>query len=241
VSLGFLLFLSRRSHSDLVATLDGKTVEEDVEERLTQLAGNAAIMATPKHLRTTRLRGNSGSGDGTENDDSGSHAAAFDTEQGSLLPQALTDGKSTVLSITIDKIGFKKVTKFIDTTITVTVFARGGSPIGPPQETPPSNEKDGQHIKFGDIVHIQNSYESLCAANDPAILLEAKHLKSKKGKQSTFAWAFLEMDELSEGEKTLELYEKPADPKRKRIRLLSTKKLFLHVTVGRNEGAEGEY
>ncbi|GLD92060.1 hypothetical protein PINS_up000593 [Pythium insidiosum] len=58
------------------------------------------------------------------------------------------------------------------------------------------------------------------------------HFKPKKRKKSCRCWAMLEMDELLKGGTlALELYQKPMDPKRKRIHLFTVKELYLHVTV----------
>lgn len=83
---------------------------------------------------------------------------------------------------------------------------------------------------------------------DCAIYFEFKHFKAKKNKISTKCFAFLEKDEIKDGALALELYvcprsrsyahkhgpcryQKPVDYTKKKLCLLTEKKLFLHVTL----------
>lgn len=77
--------------------------------------------------------------------------------------------------------------------------------------------KKGMHVHFGYRVHIQTPVRKMKAAN-AAIFFEFKHWKPKKKKVSTRCFCFLEMDELKEGPVALELYRKPTDPKRKKLK-----------------------
>lgn len=65
-----------------------------------------------------------------------------------------------------------------------------------------------------------------------AIFFEFYHYKPKKRKKSCRCWALLEMDEVAKGGvRALELYQKPMDPRRKRINLFTVKELYLHVQL----------
>ena len=68
---------------------------------------------------------------------------------------------------------------------------------------------------------------------DVAIFLEFKHYKPKKKKTSTKAWCFFTLSELDpnldQQRITMEIYAKPTDLSRKRMGLLSVKKLYAHV------------
>lgn len=67
-----------------------------------------------------------------------------------------------------------------------------------------------------------------------AVFFEFYHYKPKKRKKSCRCWAMLEMDEVAtNGALVLELYQKPMDPKRKRINLFTVKELYLHLELTR--------
>jgi Axin interactor dorsalisation-associated protein, C-terminal len=154
--------------------------------------------STPKHLRRKKR-----TRDHSEDSDS---LGSFDVAEveGSLAPQPKARDGSEYLVLTIEKIGLKKSTKFLDSTVSVSVFSGAGSRIEDEQETPPSNDKDGNYVVFRDRVFLQTPIGNL--PNDAAIFFEFKHLKAKKGKKSTRAWAFMEMDETTSGAKLLELW-----------------------------------
>lgn len=64
------------------------------------------------------------------------------------------------------------------------------------------------------------------------MFFEFIHYKAKKRKQSCRCWALLEMDEITKsGPLVLELYQKPMDPKKKRINLFTVKPLYLHMEL----------
>jgi len=68
---------------------------------------------------------------------------------------------------------------------------------------------------------------------DVAIFLEFKHYKPKKKKTSTKAWCFFTLSELDpsldQQRIAMEIYAKPTDLSRRRVGLLSVKKLYAHV------------
>ena len=63
-----------------------------------------------------------------------------------------------------------------------------------------------------------------------ALFFEFKHYKPKKKKVSTRAWAFMELSELKRDEEIiLEIYHKPTDLRKKKLKLHSGKPLYLHL------------
>jgi len=154
---------------------------------------------------------------------------------GNLLPPApLTQG-STQLTIFIEKIGLKDASRYVDPTITVSAVDASGEDIEESQATPiPQKCAEGEkHLVYHCKVHIQTSLETLKKKN-ACIFFEFKHMKRKKkgAYQSTRCWTFMEADEYAQdGQRALELYVKPTDKKRKRIRLFTRKELYLEVEV----------
>mmetsp|Transcript_26637 Transcript_26637/g.44611 ORF Transcript_26637/g.44611 Transcript_26637/m.44611 type:complete len:293 (+) Transcript_26637:172-1050(+) len=158
---------------------------------------------------------------------------ATDFEGGSLLPPVVLQRRGDeALSIFVEKFGFKDATIFIDPFITISVIDRDSELIERQQETPPSNRNKPNYVLLGHTVHIQTPVNRFPSGT--AIVFEMKHFKPKKKKVSTKAWAFMEIDEFrnNHGAKlSLEIYQKPTDFNRKKLKLLSVKPLYLHLEL----------
>ena len=63
------------------------------------------------------------------------------------------------------------------------------------------------------------------------MIFEMVHYKPKKKKNSIRCWCFIEREDLKNGQQQLELYAKPTDTSRKKIKLHTIKPLYLHVDV----------
>ncbi|XP_069115458.1 axin interactor, dorsalization-associated protein-like [Argopecten irradians] len=148
---------------------------------------------------------------------------------GNLLPKPLAVEGMPTLMIRIEKICLKDARQFIDPCITVSVKDSMGINLMAPQETPVAIRRESQQIIFNMDVYIQKWIDSLPSGF--AIFFEFKHYKPKKCAMSVKCWACMEKDEIKEGNAALELYKKPTDYKRKNIRLLTVKPLFLHVKL----------
>ena len=98
-----------------------------------------------------------------------------------------------------------------------------------PQSTPIATRKDSEFVYFDKIsVHLQKPMEYFPVGF--AIFVEFKHYKPAKKKTSLKCFCFLEKDELVDGAPiVLELYKKPLDTKRKKLKLLTSKDQFLHL------------
>ncbi|XP_052058471.1 axin interactor, dorsalization-associated protein-like isoform X1 [Mytilus californianus] len=149
--------------------------------------------------------------------------------KGSLLPKPVSFGGLPMLSIRVEKIGLKDAVSYIDPFITVSVKDASGSDMTAPQDTPIAMNKEGSYLIYNVDVFVQKCIDSLPLGF--AIFFELKHYKPKKKDVSTKCWAFMEKDEIKEGQAALELYKKPTDFKRKKLNLLTVKPLYLHLKL----------
>ncbi|XP_013416811.1 axin interactor, dorsalization-associated protein isoform X1 [Lingula anatina] len=152
--------------------------------------------------------------------------------RGNLLPKPRPMQGQTAVTIRIEKIGIKDASQYIDSYITVSVKDQAGIEKAKTQDTAPATRKEENYIYFGVDVHLQKSLEQL--GQDFAVFFEFKHYKPKKKQVSTKCWAFLEKDEIKDGAAVIELYKKPTDFKRKNIKLLTVKPLYLHLKLSLN-------
>eukprot|EP00771_Trimastix_marina_P001290 gnl/Trimastix_PCT/2351.p1 GENE.gnl/Trimastix_PCT/2351~~gnl/Trimastix_PCT/2351.p1 ORF type:complete len:297 (+),score=68.57 gnl/Trimastix_PCT/2351:48-938(+) len=149
-------------------------------------------------------------------------------QSGSLLPPpSLVSGIN--LNITVSQIDYPNAPQFVDPRIRVTVAERNGNHIEPQQCTPVSADKQASHVVWNSTVHIQTPLEQL--NSDVAMFFEFLHFKPRGSYNSTRCWAMLEMDEIKPGPCVLELYKKPCDWRRKRVRLLTRKPQYLHLVL----------
>ena len=104
-----------------------------------------------------------------------------------------------------------------------------GNDITMPQSTPIATRKTADFVHFDKIsVHLQKPMEYLPVGF--AIFIEFKHYKPQKKKTSLKCFCFLEKDELKDGAQlVLELYKKPMDTRRKKLKLLTQKEHYLHL------------
>ncbi|GFR75945.1 axin interactor, dorsalization-associated protein [Elysia marginata] len=109
----------------------------------------------------------------------------------------------TLLSIKIIKIDLKDASQYLDPFMTVAVRDSNEIPLSASQDTPVASRKADSEIVFNKMVHIQKAIESLPPGF--AIFFEFKHYKPKKRNISTKCWAFIEQDELKEGDLALEM------------------------------------
>mmetsp|Transcript_14744 Transcript_14744/g.36779 ORF Transcript_14744/g.36779 Transcript_14744/m.36779 type:complete len:300 (-) Transcript_14744:97-996(-) len=135
-----------------------------------------------------------------------------------------------LLSVFIEKWGFKDTTAFVEPRVVVSVRDKAGESVEAIQETPVAKSNTHTHVFFENTVYIQTPLNKL--AHGSAIFFEFRHWKAKKQKKSCKAYCFMEMDEIKSGPVTLEIYKKPADYGRKKAPgLLSVKPLYLHLDL----------
>jgi hypothetical protein len=171
-----------------------------------------------------------GGGRGGEAKDGGAgEGGRLGPGMGSLQPRPAPAKGCSQLSITVRGVGLKDAQTYIQPFLSVSVRDRRGEVVERVQDTPWASTQEPTLVVFDQTIHLQTCVEDL-KAGDCAIFFEFKHYKPKKQMVSCRCWSFLEMDEIRVGATNLEIYRKPMDPKRKRIRLHSVKKLYMHLT-----------
>uniref|UniRef100_A0A0G4FC74 C2 Aida-type domain-containing protein n=1 Tax=Chromera velia CCMP2878 TaxID=1169474 RepID=A0A0G4FC74_9ALVE len=165
------------------------------------------------------------SGDDDEPVATGGGATQMPAE--SVIKAAKSVG-GTLVAVRIDRIGLKDAQVYINPTMTVIVADQLGTSLDT-QDTPVAVEKRVNHVVFNNTVYLRVSLEQM-QKEGCGIFFEFKHFKPKKNKMSVRCWAFMEMAELRKDEEiVLEIYHKPTDLRKRRLRLHSEKDLFLHV------------
>lgn len=152
----------------------------------------------------------------------------------SLLPRILADQDETLVTVRIEKIGLKDASSHIDPFFVVSCKDIAGVDLCPSQKTPTAARRDDTYLYFGTDVEIQICIEKM--ARNSAIFFEMKHYKPNKRMTSSKCFAFMEQDELKSGPCVIELYKKPADYKRKKLALLTSKPLYLHLNLTLHTG-----
>eukprot|EP00708_Paratrimastix_pyriformis_P004316 GAFH01003175.1.p1 GENE.GAFH01003175.1~~GAFH01003175.1.p1 ORF type:complete len:302 (+),score=57.46 GAFH01003175.1:24-929(+) len=147
---------------------------------------------------------------------------------GSLLPAPPPFVNGIGLVIQIEKIGHVGAEQFVDPFITITVAKKDGTVLEPAQDTFYAIQRTATHCIWNATAYIQSPIDKL--PSDAAIYFEFKHYKPRKNKISTRCWALLELDEIKPGLAVCELYKKPTDFGRRRLRVLS-KDLYLHLNL----------
>lgn len=142
--------------------------------------------------------------------------------------QAVTNVKGTVVSLRLDKIGLKDAQFYIDPLITVLIMDQKGG-IMDKHDVPTSAKGRATYISFNHTVYLNVSFEEMHSAS-ATVFLEFKHFKPKKKKISTRCWTFMELPEMKRDEEiVLELYTKPTDLKKKKLKLHTEKPLYMHL------------
>jgi hypothetical protein len=134
----------------------------------------------------------------------------------------------TLVGIRIDKWGLKDAQTYIEPITSVLVGLKDGTVIDA-HDTPVAVEKRVAHVVFQHVIYLRVSLEEM-KRRGAAIFFEFKHYKPKKEKVSTRCWCFMEMSEVKADEETvLEIYHKPTDLFKKKLKLHSVKDLYFHA------------
>jgi hypothetical protein len=141
---------------------------------------------------------------------------------------ALRAVSGTVVAIRLRGIGLKDAQEYIDPFMTVLVVDTKTNLLDT-HDTPVARERRATHVEFNHQVYLNISLEDM-QRQEAALFFEFKHYKPKKKKVSTRCWAFMELNELKMDEEiVLELYHKPTDLRKKKIKLHSEKPLYLYL------------
>ncbi|CEM20092.1 unnamed protein product [Vitrella brassicaformis CCMP3155] len=147
------------------------------------------------------------------------------------VSQALQKVQGTLVAIKIDKIGLKDAQTYINPFMTVLIAENKNQIVLSSHDTPVATERTDDYVVFGCTVYLGLSLEDM-QRKDCSIFFEFKHYKPKKHKVSTRCWSLMEINELRRDEEiVLEIYHKPTDLRKKRIRLHSEKQLYLHLVA----------
>jgi hypothetical protein len=140
----------------------------------------------------------------------------------------------TLVALRIDKWGLKDAQTYIEPRTTVLVTDSRGAVLDA-QDTPHATEKRVTHVVFEHTIYLRVSFEEM-QRKGAAIFFEFKHYKPKKKKVSTRCWCFMELNELKpDQELVLEIYHKPTDLNKKKLKLHSVKSLYFHCTASLSE------
>jgi len=150
--------------------------------------------------------------------------------KGLLMPRPVALNGERFVSFQIASIGIKDAETFEAPVFKISVLDTKGNLLEPKQETPVAEKQLRYRVDFNSVVHIQTPISQLEGA-DAAIFIEFAHFKSKKKKLSTKCWSLLEIDELTTGEKLLEIYMKPVEKTRRKLKLFSQKKLYTRIKL----------
>ncbi|RLN55020.1 hypothetical protein BBJ29_006858 [Phytophthora kernoviae] len=163
----------------------------------------------------------------------------------------------TYLDIHITKIGLKDASVYVNPTMAVSVFGEllqclpklvrdgltqfhaihtidmadySGKSMEETRETGVGVCNEPRQVTFNAKIQLATNLRKM-EDRGAAITFEFFHYKAKKRKKSCRCWALLELDEIKDGAVLLELYQKPMDPKRKRIHLFTEKDLYLQLEL----------
>ncbi|XP_078000787.1 axin interactor, dorsalization-associated protein B-like [Glandiceps talaboti] len=192
--------------------LDVEDEEEEEEEEVSNLGATGGSKSSGGSSTITSIR---------------SSVPTSSYRSGNLLPRIPHEPGMTLLTIRIEKIGLKGAASHVDPFFTVSVKDLSGVDVTSVQETPVAISKEDLYINFDTELEVQKPIEKL--PKGTAIFFEFKHYKPKKKFTSTKCFAFMELDEIRNGACVIELYKKPTDFKRKKLSLLTSKQLYLHL------------
>jgi hypothetical protein len=148
-----------------------------------------------------------------------------DWQQSQAVLKSIT---GTAVALRIEKIGLKDAQEYIDPFMSVIIGDPRGN-IVQSYDIPAPKTRSATYCNFGHQVYLTVSLEDLTRQN-AALFFEFKHYKPKKKKVSTRCWSFMELSELKvDEEMILEIYHKPTDLKKKKVKLHSEKHLYLHL------------
>ncbi|KAG6971054.1 hypothetical protein JG688_00004590 [Phytophthora aleatoria] len=164
------------------------------------------------------------------NDTDMDESAAAELVNATTQAAVLRSPGATYLDIRITKIGLKDASVYVNPTMAVSVFDYSGKAMEETRETGVGACSEPQYVSFNAIIQLATNLRKM-EDHGAAITFEFFHYKAKKRKKSCRCWALLEMDEIKDGPVVLELYQKPMDPKRKRIHLFTEKELYLQLEL----------
>ncbi|KAG6968647.1 hypothetical protein JG687_00003655 [Phytophthora cactorum] len=224
-----------------LSSVDGqrKPTKEDMEDVLevVDVALRGALSDEPEvfpldvsRAMRSKTRGSMDKAKEVGNDTDMDERAAAELVNATTQAAVLRSPGATYLDIRITKIGLKDASVYVNPTMAVSVFDYSGKAMEETRETGVGACSEPQYVSFNAIIQLATNLRKM-EDHGAAITFEFFHYKAKKRKKSCRCWALLEMDEIKDGPVVLELYQKPMDPKRKRIHLFTEKELYLQLEL----------
>ncbi|KAE8894704.1 hypothetical protein PF005_g7128 [Phytophthora fragariae] len=215
-----------------LSSVDGqrKPTKEDMEDVLDALRGALSDEPEVFPLDVTRAMRSKTRESGKKEIDEIDDGAAVELVEATSQVAVMRSPGATYLDIRITKIGLKDASVYVNPTMAVSVFDYSGKAMEETRETGAGICSEPRHVTFNANVQLATNLRKM-EDHGAAITFEFFHYKAKKCKKSCRCWALLELDEIKDGPVVLELYQKPMDPKRKRIHLFTEKELYLQLEL----------
>ncbi|KAF4324282.1 hypothetical protein BBO99_00000218 [Phytophthora kernoviae] len=220
-----------------LSSVDGerKPTREDMEDVLDALRGSLSDepevfpLDVNRALRS-KTRGSTEKDKEVDVDHEMDEHAAAELVGATTQAAVVRSPGGTYLDIHITKIGLKDASVYVNPTMTVSVFDYSGKSMEETRETGVGVCNEPRQVTFNAKIQLATNLRKM-EDRGAAITFEFFHYKAKKRKKSCRCWALLELDEIKDGAVLLELYQKPMDPKRKRIHLFTEKDLYLQLEL----------
>jgi len=154
----------------------------------------------------------------------------YSQKYSTLLPRLTPEAGKRYVSIKIIKMGLKDARQMIDPFIQITCKDDIGVDICTSQSTPTPSDQNDNYLCFNVNVELQTPIEHMPEGS--AVFFQLFHYKAKKRATKVKCFAFMEVDELKTGPCVIEIYKKNSGSlKRKKLELLTTRPLYLHLAV----------
>ncbi|KAH7463840.1 Axin interactor, dorsalization-associated protein [Phytophthora ramorum] len=220
-----------------LSSVDGqrKPTKEDMEDVLDALRGALADEPEVFPLDVTRAvrsktRGSAKMDKAIDEEHGMDASAAAELANATTQAAVPRSPGATYLDIRITQIGLKDAGVYVNPTMAVSVLDYNGKAMEETRETGVGVCSEPRHVAFNANIQLATNLRKM-EDHGAAITFEFFHYKANKRKKSCRCWALLEMDEIKDGPVILELYQKPMDPKRKRIHLFTEKELYLQLEL----------
>ncbi|CAK8692711.1 axin interactor, dorsalization-associated protein-like [Clavelina lepadiformis] len=207
----------RRLHAVLksIASATVEVIPTDVNARIERIRKRNAMTTPSPEL--------------TQVEDLEDEEVTFTSKFNTLLPKLPAIHGKSLVTVSIVKIGMKDAADYIDPYFVVSSKDKSGLDLCPAQNTPTSTSRDDTYLFFNVNVELQLALEDMIRGS--AVFFEMRYFKQKRKTTVTKCFAFMEIDELKAGPCVIELYKKPLDYRRKKLTLLTSKPLYLHLGI----------
>ncbi|KAG7401405.1 hypothetical protein PHYBOEH_001397 [Phytophthora boehmeriae] len=210
--------------------VERKPTKEDMEDVLDALRGSLSdepevFPLDVSRAQRSRTRGSMEKDKSFDEDHEMDEHAAAELVGATTQAAVIRPPGGTYLDIRITKIGLKDASVLM-----IELADYSGKSMEETRETGVGVCNEPRQVTFNANIQLATNLRKM-EDRGAAITFEFFHYKAKKRKKSCRCWALLELDEIKDGPVLLELYQKPMDPKRKRIHLFTEKDLYLQLEL----------